>query len=75
MSGAGKGDRYRPVDQKVYGDNYDRVFKQKTVIPFGDEKHICTTCPEQEACYNLWCPERQKYESKHGDGKRTPRGA
>lgn len=28
---AGKGDRFRPVDQKVYGENYDRIF--------GDQKH------------------------------------
>lgn len=24
----GKGDRYRPVDQKVYGENYDRIFRR-----------------------------------------------
>ena len=28
--GPGKGDRFRPVDKKKYGDNYDRIFgKQK----------------------------------------------
>ncbi len=28
-SEAGKGDRYRKVDQKKYGDNYDRIFRKK----------------------------------------------
>ncbi len=29
MLQAGKGDRYRPVDQKKYGDNYDNIFRKK----------------------------------------------
>lgn len=27
--GAGKGDRYRPVDQKKYGENWDAAFGKK----------------------------------------------
>ena len=30
QSEAGKGDGYRKVDQKTYGDNYDRIFGKKT---------------------------------------------
>ena len=26
---AGKGDDYRPVDQKKYSENYDRIFKKR----------------------------------------------
>lgn len=29
MLQAGKGDRYRPVDLKKYGDNYDNIFRKK----------------------------------------------
>jgi len=29
LSPAGKGDRYRPVDRKKYGENYDRIFGKK----------------------------------------------
>ena len=29
MLQAGKGDRYRPVDPKIYGDNYDNIFRKK----------------------------------------------
>ncbi len=29
MLQAGKGDRYRPVDPKKYGDNYDNIFGKK----------------------------------------------
>jgi|TARA_Y100000389_G_C17012088_1_gene294646 hypothetical protein len=29
MLQAGKGDRYRPVDPKKYGDNYDNIFRKK----------------------------------------------
>ncbi len=28
-SGAGKGDKYRPVDRKKYYENYDRIFGKK----------------------------------------------
>ena len=28
-NGAGKGDRYRQVDQKKYTENYDKIFKKK----------------------------------------------
>ena len=27
--GAGKGDRFRPVNKKKYDRNYDRIFKKK----------------------------------------------
>lgn len=27
--GAGKGDKYRPVDRKKYYENYDRIFGKK----------------------------------------------
>ncbi|MHC4121945.1 MAG: hypothetical protein ACYSSI_00095 [Planctomycetota bacterium] len=27
--GAGKGDRYRPVDRKKYEKNYDKIFGKK----------------------------------------------
>jgi hypothetical protein len=27
--GAGKGDRYRPVDYKKWSDNWDRIFNKK----------------------------------------------
>ena len=29
MTGAGKGDRYRPVDREKYGRNYTRIFSKK----------------------------------------------
>ena len=29
---AGKGDTPRPVDAKVYGQNYDNIFRKKDVI-------------------------------------------
>ena len=29
MLQASKGDRYRPVDPKKYGDNYDNIFRKK----------------------------------------------
>lgn len=29
MNGAGKGDTYRPVDQKKWSENWDRIFKKK----------------------------------------------
>jgi hypothetical protein len=32
----GKGDTYRPVDPKVYGENYDRIFTAKTLR----DKHL-----------------------------------
>lgn len=37
MSGAGKGDTYRKVDLKKFGDNWDRAFGNKgnLVIVFG----------------------------------------
>ncbi len=28
-SGAGKGDTYRPVNKKLYDDNYERIFGKK----------------------------------------------
>lgn len=28
---AGKGSKYRPVDRKTFGDNYDRIFGKKEV--------------------------------------------
>lgn len=28
---AGKGSKYRPVDRKIFGDNYDRIFGKKEV--------------------------------------------
>ena len=39
-NGAGKGSRYRPVDQKKYGENYDRIFgKPKKEKP--DHREEC----------------------------------
>jgi len=39
MSGAGKGDTYRPVNAEAYGNNYDSIFR-KTV------KDVCNVCDD-----------------------------
>jgi hypothetical protein len=41
LNGAGKGDRYRRVDQKKYSENYDKIFGSKAMSKetvFGDSK-------------------------------------
>lgn len=38
---AGKGSRYRPVDQKTYGDNYDAIFNK--------EKNHASSSPDETA--------------------------
>lgn len=39
--GAGKGDKYRPVDMKTYGENYDRIFGKKgTDATAGIDKRV-----------------------------------
>lgn len=50
--GAGKGDSPRPVDDKRYGENYDRIFGKKKLNTMedhdaedkstGDTRHSCT---------------------------------
>ena len=35
---AGKGDRYRPVNLKKYGENYDRIFGKKNKENKNDER-------------------------------------
>jgi hypothetical protein len=37
MSGAGKGDDYRPVNKKVWDDNYERAFGIKTTEPIQEK--------------------------------------
>jgi ferredoxin len=35
---AGKGSKYRPVDQKKYSENYDLIFSKKEVVTSEDAK-------------------------------------
>jgi hypothetical protein len=30
-TGAGKGDKYRPVNLKKFGENYDEIFRKKRI--------------------------------------------
>lgn len=41
----GKGDAYRPVDQKKWSENYDRIFKQHDGTPEQTSDDRQTTCP------------------------------
>jgi hypothetical protein len=49
---AGKGDRPRPVDQKKYAANYDRIFRKRK-LPFECSREKCCNeqaCKELEMC-------------------------
>lgn len=51
---AGKGSKYRPVDRKTFGDNYDRIFGKKEVYnvassPEENAKVPCKTGIDQSA--------------------------
>lgn len=43
----GKGCRYRPVDQKVYAENYDRIFGAKPQKEGNDDK-VCNSISKNE---------------------------
>jgi hypothetical protein len=61
---SGKGDRYRPVDQKAYGDSYDRIFGVKhRVKSYGTWPHVRCSCGW--SLVTLWPPEmaRQAIEN------------
>jgi hypothetical protein len=44
---AGKGDSYRPVNQKVYGENYDAIFRKGNHEPTADQapSQAAAVCP------------------------------
>jgi hypothetical protein len=57
MSGAGKGDTYRPVNAETYGNNYDSIFR-KTV------KDVCKLCDDCD-----WdCDEATTWEELNDEG-------
>jgi hypothetical protein len=45
-NGAGKGDKYRPVDKKKYDANWDKAF---------GIKHVCAQLTSCEKCSNNQC--------------------
>lgn len=44
---AGKGDTPRPVDPKKYGENYDRIFRGKSINPKTDWHQPAAFQPEE----------------------------
>ncbi len=45
---AGKGSKYRPVDRKTFGENYDRIFGQKEVQNVAAGPKENTNLPRKE---------------------------
>ncbi|MCK5608957.1 hypothetical protein KAR91_44195 [Candidatus Pacearchaeota archaeon] len=44
MSGAGKGDRYRPYDRKLWDEGYERIHGKKPCKHPGCKNHITHPC-------------------------------
>jgi hypothetical protein len=61
MKQAGKGDRYRPVDQKKWDEGYERVFGQR------DPCDGCT----YDACPPI-CPAAEEYPRRPRKRNQTP---
>ncbi len=67
---AGKGDRYRPVDQKKWYENYQRIFgdgklvhaRRRAVSSGIDPCQVC----DQITCITA-CQEKLQYREKHHD--------
>lgn len=73
LSDGGKGDSYRPVNQKKYADNYDRIFNKTSpcVNVCKIEKDVCKGCGRTREQIAQWPymsdEERQELMSKLGD--------
>lgn len=54
---AGKGDSYRPVNQKVYDENYDFIFRRKPNEPAPDQAPVSEQAPQASCrvCGNTCC--------------------
>ena len=50
---AGKGDTYRKVDYKKWSENYDEIFRKKSVFDMSVEEYMKHLMEENEDC----CPE------------------
>ena len=52
-----KGSWYRPVDQKKYSENYDRIFN----------RFVCAQLVSCDKCENTSCVRKKKDEEKEDD--------